>query len=219
MAEPYNTKPGSKLATTRLGIRAFIASVAVNAVLGAWALLSGDFGETEGRVLVTTFLISAAMLSVLLNAPALRKNVLRPLPAVGAVSSAAGFSLFIVVAWIQNPDETLIKLAASGLVIGGAATLATALRLIGEPAPAVWLRSMTEIAIAALSVTVLAVVWNEGGDDWVARLIGIESIAVAAGTLLIPVLARFGRGAQMPAPAEFACPHCGEAIDLSSIER
>ncbi|MGB1682534.1 MAG: hypothetical protein ACPHFO_09360, partial [Acidimicrobiales bacterium] len=110
-------------------------------------------------------------------------------------------------------------LAASGLVIGGAATLATALRLIGEPAPAVWLRSMTEIAIAALSVTVLAVVWNEGGDDWVARLIGIESIAVAAGTLLIPVLARFGRGAQMPAPAEFACPHCGEAIDLSSIER
>jgi len=68
-------------------------------------------------------------------------------------------------------------------------------------------------------VTVLAVLWNNGGDEWVARLIGIESIAVAAGTLLIPVLARFGRGTQLPVLAEFACPHCGETIDLSSIER
>jgi len=214
-----SSQPEPKTTTTRLGIRAFSASVVVNAVLGAWALLSGDFGETEGRVLATTFLISAAMLSVLINAPALRKNVLRPLPEVGAVSSAAGFSLFIVTVWIRNPDEPLIKLAASGLIIGGAATLATALRRIGEPGPARGLRSMTETAIAALSVTVLAVLWNNGGDEWVARLIGIESIAVAAGTLLIPVLARFGRGTQLPVSAEFACPHCGETIDLSSIER
>lgn len=206
-------------ATTRPGIRAFIASVVVNAVLGAWALLSGDFGETEGRVLITTFLISAAMLSVLLNAPALRRNVLWPVPAVGAVGGAAGFSLLIVIAWIDDPGEILVKSAVSGLVIGGAATLAAALRLIGEPTTARWLRPVTEVAIAALAVTLLAVLWNEGGDGWVARLIGIESIAVAAGTLLIPVLARFGGGEQVPVPAAFACPHCGEAIDLSSIER
>ena len=41
-------------------VRVFVGSVAVNAVLGIWALLSSDFGQTQGKVLLTSFLHSAS---------------------------------------------------------------------------------------------------------------------------------------------------------------
>ena len=68
----------------------FVASVAANAVLGIWALLSGDFGQTQRKILGTSFLVSAAMLSVLVNVPAVRKRVLWPAPMVGAITGVVG---------------------------------------------------------------------------------------------------------------------------------
>ena len=136
-------------AATRLGVRLFTVSVGINAALGIVALLGGAFGDLQGRVLATSFLVSAAMGSVLVNVPAQRRPIRPPLPLVGAIGGAGGFSILILVAWIDDVPEPLIKLAASGLTVGAAATLAAALRLVGRPATARWLSAVTEAAIAA----------------------------------------------------------------------
>ena len=201
-------------AATRIGIRAFTASVTLNAALGIMVLL-GDLDDLGAQVLVTSFLVSASMLSVLINAPALRRRPLWPAPVAGAVGGAAGFSLLIAMVWLDSPSDGLAKLAISGLIIGGAATLASALRLVGELPTAEWLQPATTVAIAALAGVSLAVLWTEEGGDGTARLIGILSILVATGTLLIPVLARFaGPAHSRVSDQTITCPHCGELIDL-----
>jgi hypothetical protein len=207
--------------STRWFVNLFVVSVLANAVLGIWALLSGDFGETQGKVLGTSFLVSAAMLSVLLNIPAIRGRALYPAPLVGAVTGAAGFSLFIALMWIEPADDRWFKLAGSFLVVAAAATLVSSLALAAVPVHLQWLQWVADGLIAILAVTVVVGLWAEPDVDWYARLLGIEGVLVAAMTLLLPVLSRFsslrpaepGREAIPPGPPEVRfCPSCGHPV-------
>lgn len=204
-----------------LFLRLFVASVLANAVLGIWALLSGDFGETQGKILGTSFLVSAAMLSVLINGPAVRRHALWPAPLVGAVTSASGFALFTVFLWIEPDDERWFKLAGSLLVVAGAATLASSLALIALSARLRWLQPVSNVLITLLGGTIVVGLWAEPDTSWYARLVGIEGVLVAAVTLLVPVLARFSSSRQPdtggkaapagPAMVRF-CPSCGRPV-------
>ena len=177
--------------STRLFLNFFVVSVLVNAVLGIWALLSGEFGETQGKVLGTSFLVSVAMLSVLVNIPALRRRALWPAPAFGATAGASGFALFIVLMWTEAGDDRWFKLAGSFLVVAAGATLASSLALLTKPASLRWLQAVGNALITLLAFTVLYGLWFEPDNDWFGRLIGVEGVLVAALTLLIPVLSRF----------------------------
>lgn len=205
----------------RIFLRLFVVSIVANAVLGIWALLSGDFGETQGRVLASSFLVSAAMLSVLVNGPAIRQRVRWPTPAVGAASGAAGFALSIVMVWIDGDDDWF-RVISSLLVVAAAATLAASLALIGLPPRLGAIRPLVDGLIAALAVTILGGIWFEPDSAWYARLVGVEAVLVAALTLLIPVLSRFA-GPRPPGPGSGAvpggepavrfCPSCGHPLD------
>lgn len=210
-----------KAPSTRLLVGLFISSIVANAILGIWALLSGDFGETEGKVLGTSFLVSAAMLSVLVNIPAIRRPVLWPAPMVGAVAGASGFALFIVLLWTEPGDEDWFKVAGSFLVVAAGVTLASSLALIAMPSRLGWLQPVADALIAALAVTVLVGIWFEPDTDWFARLVGVEGVLVAAFTLVIPVLSRFssarpeqtaGQGLPPGAVEVRFCPSCGTPI-------
>lgn len=211
-----------RASSTRLFVILFVVSILVNAVLGIWALLSGEFGETQGKVLGTSFLVSAAMLSVLVNTPALRRGVLWPVPAVGAAAGASGFALFIVLMWTEAGDDRWFKLAGSFLVVAAGATLASSLALITTPAgPLRWLQLLGNALITVLAVTVLYGLWIEPDTEWYARLVGVEGVLVAALTLLVPVLSRFtstrrqgGNGDGIPpGPAAVRfCPSCGRPV-------
>ena len=215
-------------APMRILIAVFIASIAINAILGIWALLVGDFGDTEGKVLATSFLVSAAMLSALVNAPALRRGVLGPVPIIGAATGAAGFALLIALLWADADGDTGFKLVGSLLVVAAAATLAANLALIALAPRFRMVQPVTQLLIAVLAATILVAIWGDGDGDILGRVIGIESVLVAAATLLIPALSRFagpddgddgGTGAigrpdgPPPETAVRFCPSCGGPVD------
>jgi hypothetical protein len=216
-----------KSSPTRIFLHLFILSVVVNAVLGIWALLAGDFGETQGKVVLTSFVVSAAMLSVLVNAPAMRRRCLWPLPVIGAATGAGGFALFIVVIWIGDagPGDSWIKLTFSALVVAAAATLASALALIALADRYRLLQPVAQGLIAALGVSTLIAIWVEPDMDWYARLIGVISVLVAAVTLLIPVVSRFGSGGPGAGPRTDEigdhsvryCPSCGREVEHRAL--
>lgn len=200
----------------------FVVSILVNAVLGIWALLSGDFGKIQGKVLGTSFLVSAAMLSILANSPAIRRRALWPAPLTGAVAGASGFALFIAMVWTETDDGRWFKLAGSFLVVAAGATLASSLALIAtaDGLRWLWLWPVENALITVLGITVLVGLWAEPDVEWYARLVGIESVLVAAMMLLIPVLARFTSPRQEirddgtpsgPATIRF-CPSCGQPV-------
>lgn len=182
-------------------LRVFLASIAVNALLGIWALLAGEFGETQGKVLATSLMVSAGMLSVLINGAPLQRRVLWPVPAVAAVAGAATFALFIVLMWAEVDSEDPLKLGFSGLVVAAGGTLAGLLalfRLRPEHAP---VQLVTLGLIALLVVTVLVGIWGEIDGSWYGRTVGVESVLVAAFSLAVPVLWRFGARPEGPPSA------------------
>lgn len=216
--EPSGT---GRWSLARLLLRLFVGSVTVNAVLGIWALLVGDFGETQGKVLATSFLVSAAMLCVLVNAPAMGRRALWPAPAIGAATGAVGFALLIVLLWAEVEGEFWFKSIGSLLVVAAATTLAASLALVPASGRLRWLPPLTDALIAALALTIVIGIWAEPDVDWYPRLLGIEGVLVAATTLLVPVLARFGGDRSEPGPplsspvdghAIRFCPSCGRPL-------
>ena len=161
------------------------------------------------------------MLSVLVNIPALRRRVLWPSSAVGAIAGASGFALFIVLMWTEAGDERWLKLAGSFLVVAAGTTLASSLALITMPARFRWLQPVGDALITVLAVTALYGLWFEPDTEWYARLVGVEGVLVAALTLVVPVLSRFtsprrqeanGEGIP-PGPAAVRfCPSCGRPV-------
>lgn len=207
---------------TRGFLTLFVISIGANAVLGIWALLSGDFGETQGKVLATSFLVSAAMLSILVNIPAIRRRELWPVPAIGAAAGASGFAMLVALVWFEGDDDVWFRSVGSLLVVAAAATLAASLSLIGVPSRLAWVHAVVDALIGLLAVTILYAIWFEPDTEWYARLVGIEAVLVAAMTLLVPVLSRFaspgetGTGSPVApgeTPALRYCPSCGRALD------
>lgn len=213
----------TRSAFTRLFLNLFVVSILVNTLLGIWALLAGDFGQTQGKVLGTSFLVTAAMLSVLVNIPAIRRQSLWPTPLIGAISGASGFALFIALVWTEPGDVRWFKVAGSFLVVAAATTLASGLALIPIPASIRWLRPVANALIGLLGLTVLVALWAKFAEDadWFARLLGVQFVLVSAMTLLIPVLSRFSSpryqaasGGPVPPgpPTVRFCPSCGRPV-------
>lgn len=198
-------------------LAAFLASVTVNAVLGIWALVSTDFAATQGKVLATSFCVSGAMLGVLVNGPAMAQRVRWPAPAVGAASAAAGFVLLIVIVWAE-PHAMWWSKALASLLMGsvGASLIGLIGLLVLQP-------RYEPVRLAQLAATVVlvgsgtAAVWAAIDAEWVIRTIGVESVLVAALTLIVPALARYRPPQQPsidPTSKVVVCPQCGTHIDL-----
>lgn len=192
MALDGNDRPGSTDRLRTLLLRFFLGSIAANAAFGVWALLAGDFGQTEGKVLATSLLISAATLAVLVNGAPIQRRVLWPVPALAAVSAAGAFGLLIVLMWAELDENVPLKVVATGLIAGSGGTLAGLLALISLLPRYERLKLFNNVLISVLVVTAVWGVWAELDKSWYARTLGVESVLVAATTLTIPVLWRFG---------------------------
>ena len=203
------------LSRRRLWLNIFLASITVNAALGIWALVVDEFGQTQGKVLATSFLVSATMVGLLVNAAPIRVRVLWPLPVVASATSTIGFVLLIVALWVEPDSDSWGRLILSSLTIAAGATLAGLLGLLQLQDRHQIVRLATTVAIGVLCVTIVAVLWTEPDSDWWVRVIGIESVVVAALTLALPAIARF-----LPPPTRATalvayCPHCGAPVGPS----
>lgn len=202
-------------------LNAFLVSVVINAALGIWALLSSDFGTTQGKVLATSFCVSGGMLGLLVNGAPLARRVWWPLPLVASGSAVAAATLSIVLIWAEVDDEWWWKSLVTLLVIAAGATLVGLLALLALR-PGHEILRWTHLLVTSLLVgTSLVALWAEVDASWMARSIGVESVMVAALTLVVPALARFQPPSGAPAepPETIVCPTCGTHLDRWGNER
>lgn len=85
-------------AARRGAIYGIIISFSVAALVGIIALLGGDFGETQGRVVLTTVLVGAFSITALCHL-AVADRAMRLVASVGLLASGAGLVLGLVVIW------------------------------------------------------------------------------------------------------------------------
>ncbi|WEG07766.1 hypothetical protein PU630_10960 [Microbacterium horticulturae] len=179
----------------RIVVVVVIVAFTLAAIGGIIVLLGGELGETGSRILTTTSVVGAFSLAVLCCATLLG----RPLQAFGvlgvAVSVIAG--IFVVwTVWFQDslPDawDTVSRIVGTASVLAAAFALASLLLLLADRHRAAVRIGLilTLVLLAVATVMFVFAFWN--GDIWssdvFSRALGIISILVALGAIVVPVL-------------------------------
>lgn len=203
--------------TLRLGaLWALFASLAVSALIGIAALASSDFGETEGKLLLTTLSFFSASAITLACGLAWERGRLGIVPVLGIVSGLVGLVLVLVGIWGDFDGDLWWKCFASEIMVSLAATHAS---LVAVFSAGQRFRGGAYAAygLGALAATLtLIAVWGEVGDDGFWRFYAAVMVLLLALTIALPVLRRIAGPAtewdRQSVSARY-CPGCGAALE------
>ncbi len=179
-----------------------LGSFSLAALMGVAALLGpGDFGETQGRVLLTTLVVGVTSIAVLCYlATAGRPS--QPVGVAGAIVVLVPLLTSLAMIWadLGSAGEGVVKAFGVGAVL--AATLAQASLLLvlaaaGSPAVRrVLVATLVLAAVLAVMVSLLILGWDDPPDSF-ARLLGVVAILDVLGTVVVAALRKFGAGSAL----------------------
>jgi hypothetical protein len=187
----------------RAAIVVVIASLVLAGTLGMVALLSGEFGETQGRILLTTLAVAAFGLTALCHLAVATQRI-RALGYIGIAASIAALvpALVLIWSWFDLRESTSDWFRALGVLSILAITLAQAnllLRSATSPRPIVRIGLTITLAAAAIVAIMLWLpILTEGevpGSDtgyW--RFFGVIAIVDVIGTIAVPIIGLVVRG-------------------------
>jgi hypothetical protein len=184
-----------------------VTLIAFNAALAIVILLVGSMGETEGRILATSLLATAAALLAMVQAPAARSGRIWPVPWIGIVGAVIGFAVTTIGIWTETGAEIGWKSAGSAWTLAVAGAIASILSGIPVPGRGRWLPNAVVAAVALAALMILGAIWFDVDSEFYWRVFGALAVLVAAGGLAIPIL---NRSATATAPVLIEhCPFCG----------
>ena len=205
----------------RVGLGLFFGSVCVNAALGIYALVGGDFGETQGKILGTSMSVTGALVVALVCAPAWERRLLGPVPPAATLVGATGFALVAVSMWAGGESDTLGKTIGTLMVVAGAGALSSLLVLATLPPRQAIVFRVSLVLEAVAAGMIVTGLWLELEREGYWRALGVVLIVLAALVVSIPVLHRMGRAEVAAARVETLrgdlgyCPYCGTEIDAA----
>jgi hypothetical protein len=204
----------------RFVVTGLVCSIALNAALGIYALLAGEFGDLERQILLTSVTVSGVGMLSLACGPARERRLVWPLPPAGSALAVAAGIVYIVAIWLDSPSEALLKTGGTATVVAVVATHGSLLALATLAQRYRWaLPGAIGLAIV-LGGMITAVIWGEFDNESYGRAVGVVAVLLAAFTLLVPILHRASRGLLSPADARVVafCPFCGAAIAHGTAE-
>jgi hypothetical protein len=186
----------------RTFLYALIVSVVVSAGLGIVALLAGNWGWFEIRILLTTVTISAASICGLACGAYWASGGKGPLPVGGIVLAIAAAGLVIVGIWSEATSEAYWKLAASLSVFSVAAGHLSLLSMARLAKSFQWSLVAAYVTILGVALLIVVMILGEPRGEGMFRLLGVAAIFDAAISILVPVFHWLSRSQGGPtAPA------------------
>lgn len=179
--------------------RVVIAAFSVAALLGIVALLTGEFGETQGKVLMTTVVVGLESLAILCYLTPTR-SPWTLLGVVGFLVSLVTFSLALLLVWgptDESPADWLLKTLTISLTV--AARIAQLCLLIGltggRSRSRTYLLAATCVAAAVVAAMIVwAILENQDDVEWFWRIFGVVAILDALGSVVLIALRVFTGG-------------------------
>ncbi len=141
--------------------------VSIAALVAIAAILSGDFGETEGKIFATLATAFVAGAAAVAGIACLEQSVSRPFGVLGVALAAVGFLLWTDQIWEEHHSDGYWKLLGLLLIWTLVVLVVTTTRLMTR-SPRL-LRSLfpgTVAAGVAAGLTVSTMVLSENGDGW-----------------------------------------------------
>ncbi|MCX6397137.1 MAG: hypothetical protein NTV23_11670 [Propionibacteriales bacterium] len=172
-----------------------IGSFSVAALMGIVALLgSGDFGDDQARVLLTTLIVGSASICVLcyLATAGTRWVAVGVLGGIVAVLPVSTALVLVWRHWDGNDVDGLLRAFGIGVVLAlTLAQLCLLLALAGaRPGLALVLWATVAMAVVVAGVVCGLITETIDGDIW--KFLGIVAILDVLGTLVTIALAKFG---------------------------
>lgn len=203
-----------------------IISVAISAALGILAITTGNFGEFEIRIILTTLTVSAASICALAGGALWESRNTPGLPSICVLFAILAALQVITGIWLEPSDTLFWKLTATVSVLA-VATAQACLVSLAKLAPRFsWTRVATLGAIFILAILIIIVIWFEPRGDGIFKAIGAIAIAVASLMIMMPIFHRLSRGdlTTPKAPPAISdqhffptllCPRCGMTLPNS----
>jgi membrane associated rhomboid family serine protease len=188
-----------ELSVRRVAVRLTIGSFSLAALMGVAALLRpGRFGDTEGRILLTTLVVGVvSVLTLCYLAPTGgRSRLVGAAGETAALVAAACALVFTWPLWQQDPGRGLLR--TFGVAAVAALTLAQfslLLAVVRRRAAVERLITATVVAGTVLAGLVIATILGWDASDAGARAIGVVAILDVLGTVVTMALGIFGRDA------------------------
>lgn len=187
----------------RTAIIAIIVSLSLTALVGIITLLGGEFGETQGKVLLTTLLLAGFSISVLCHLAVVGRT-LQIVGFAGVAISTVSLVAGLLLIWgdwgnFDSIDPLLRTFGVTG-VLAVSLAHANLLLLLGQRRNRV-VRTLLYITVAIIGVVALLLCLPiaTGGDipgdnaDGYWRLLGVVAILDVLGSIVLPVTGRFLR--------------------------
>jgi hypothetical protein len=189
---------GQRRSLARALLLLAIGALSLAALVAIGILLFGDFGETEGKILLTVLAIAGYSLLGLAATTALGREPLWLAP-TGLGVSAVGFVLAVSLIWTTPEGSVLGRLMGTFLVLAVAMAHAALLLLLTRHAggtAAEQVRRVTLVAssvLTAMLVVILLADWEP--PELYGRLMGAVAVLAVLGSLLVPILWKLSAGA------------------------
>ncbi len=187
----------------RLVIVVVIGSFSLAALLGILALLSGEFGDDQARVLLTTVIVGVES-TVVLCLLALAGHPWVPVSWFGAAASVVATGAALALTWGDNAwddgrwEDLLRLFGTSAILAGTSAQLALLIALVlrpgREPGGLAALLGLTGLAGALVAILAIGpIVSASEPDDGYWQLLGVLAILDVLGSVVLVALGAFGR--------------------------
>jgi hypothetical protein len=172
-----------------------IASLSIAAVMAVVIVLTGDLGDTEARILLTTISAAAFSLTGMGASARFYRGSWTWVGAGGIAASAVAVVLAFVGIWVEPDSEAFFRTFAVAVILATALGYASVLLLVRPLHRAVGIALLATLAVLA-GVTVMLLtlaVFELDYQDWYFRVLGALGILTVLGTLVTPLLNRVVR--------------------------
>ena len=152
-------------------------------------ILSGGFGDTEAKILLSSFSIAAYSLAGLIATARFGRQPAFLAPS-GLGSAALGLVLTLALIWTEADSDTLWRITLSLMIITGA--LAHANLLLGnqerrDPAALV-LKATFAVSALLTALIVIPLLAGSEPDGGYWKLVAVLGVLLVLGTLVVPIV-------------------------------
>lgn len=172
-----------------------ICSVSLSALMGIWAILSGDFGDTQGKVLLTTLTVVGTSIlglacGAFLEKPQAQNSSLKFVPIAGIVCAVLCAITSFVLIWSDfRFDKGLMKIFFVSLIFAFSLAQLSLLTMARLAPRFRWSLLAAYVSVLLLDSIISTIIIFElqGDDGLVLRIIGVLSVVAASLTVMIPI--------------------------------
>lgn len=174
----------------KLFLLTLIGSLTVTALIAIIIFLSGEFGDTQGKLLFTTLAVGVYSLTGLCCTSLYDKQRYTVPASLGLIASVAGFIIALFTIWGERFTQTDWRLTSTSLIVAVTFAHASLLLLINTAKRITQLvRALTLGCITVVAGLLIYMIFGGNDElDILLRLVSVFAVLDVLGTILTPLL-------------------------------